>query len=444
MIYRVFSSSFNDDRTNSAQNSWNVLDVINIPINDESLPRINDGLPYLKDILDIGYNKCKNDNDIILYTNSDIGLVSDCIKFPNENFFSVRKNVDNIGIYSISDLEEISYEHSVNCDVFGINKLWYEQNRDQIPDFLIGSPTWDLCMLILLNGKRINNICYHVRHESKWKASVQKEIHINNRKLFIDFCNQKNIPIVSNSYRILTNSFYHYMSENFGFNYLLKPKYIIYSTPSHKDLLNININSLKSIYKDSVIIHQTNDENQYCQTAEYHNIGWKQTQINKVQSLINILYKFNDGETFIFCDADIIHLNNYIDDIDVLLKKYDMVAQKSFSKKENSGYCSGFFAAKKTEKVMRFLNYILQSLKYTANSESHADQYYFNKYAGILNIGYLNDSYFNPGLISNGNVIDKCDFDKIKSLAPKDVNIVHANWIKGSENKFYFLDMYID
>ena len=443
MIYRVFSSSFSDSRTDCAQRSWNVSGITNIPINDSDLPRNNEGLPYLKDMLDIGYSNCSNDSDIILYTNSDIGLVNDNITFPNENFFSVRKNVQNIGNYSRSDLENISYEHSINCDVFGINKLWYEKNRDQIPDFLIGSPTWDLCLLILLNGRRINNICYHVKHESKWKQGARDTKHLNNRQLFIDFCKDKNIPIFSDNRRILSNNFYKYMGNNFGYEYILRPKYIIYSTPSHDALLDLNIKSLKNIHNDRVIIHNVKDDNQYCNTASYHQPGWKQTQINKVESLIKKLNKFNNEEIFIFCDADIIHLKNYLNDINLLLDEYEMVAQKSFSKKENNGYCSGFFAAKKTEKVMRFLNYILQSLKSTFNSESHADQYYFNKYSNILNIGYLDNKYFNPGIVSNGEIVKKCDFDKIKNLTLNNINIIHANWIKGVEDKLILMKMYI-
>jgi hypothetical protein len=442
MIYRVFSSSFTDERTLSAQGSWHVPGINNIPIQDSTLGRNIESLPYLKDILDIGYYHCLNDNDIILYTNSDIGLVNSNVQFPNNNFFSVRKNVEKIGTYTSSDLELIGYEHSVNCDVFGITKKWYKENRNQIPDFLIGSPTWDLCLLILLNGERIDNICYHVRHDSKWKGEIQNSKHLRNRQLFTDFCQQRGIQIISDNGRILSNNFYKYMANNLGYDYLLRPKYIIYSTPSHSELLDLNMKSLKDIYKDKVIIHNIKDDNQYCNTANYHETGWKQTQINKVESLIKVLNKFNNEEIFIFCDADIIHLKDYLQEITILLDKYEMLAQKSFSTKESSGYCSGFFASKKTDKVMRFLNYILQSLKFTSNSESHADQYYFNKYSNILNIGYLDNTYFNPGIISNGKVVEKDTFSSIKNLIPIDVNMVHANWIKGSENKLKFLQCF--
>jgi hypothetical protein len=187
MIYRVFSDYSTNDRILSSTQSWQVNGIQNIPIKDNELNRHISGLPFLKDILDIGYNQCKEDNDIILYTNSDIGIVTDNVSFPSENFFCVRKNVDNIGVYTISQLSETSYEDSVNCDIFGITKKWYRENKKNIPDFNIGSPTWDICMLYLLNGVRINNICYHVKHDSEWKNGQHAKYSVN-KSLFFKFC----------------------------------------------------------------------------------------------------------------------------------------------------------------------------------------------------------------------------------------------------------------
>lgn len=440
MIYRVFSDMFTDERIKSSQNSWLKTEIQNIGVKNSDLNRDVEGLPYLKDLLDIGYNQCQNDDDIILYTNSDIGVVSDNVIFPNENFFSVRKNVNQMREYSSVELEKISYEHSINCDVFGITKKWYEKNRNNIPDFLIGSPAWDLCLILLLKAKRINNICYHVAHQSQWKLELNHPKHVANRQYFIKFCEENNIPFDKSSGRMLSKELVKYIATNFGYEYLLLPKYIIYSTPSHKDLLNLNLKSFSDIHKDRVIIHNIEDNNQYCSTAKYHESGWKHTQINKVNSLLNTLTKFNNDEIFIFCDADIVHLRDYIQDILIYLNDHDIVAQKSFSPKQSgSNYCSGFFAAKKNPRTIAFLSNILNSLIEDQYSERYADQYYFNIHSHLVNIKELDNLYFSPGLLSYGIPIENNLLPIILSIIPRNINIAHANWIKGKDEKLFFL-----
>jgi hypothetical protein len=429
-----------DDRVDCANSTWQRDEIINIAIKDSDLSRNIDGLPYLKDILDIGYSYCKSDNDIILYTNADIGLVQQQVIFPENNFFCVRKNVDKNGIYTSDDLININYENSINCDVFGITKKWYDENRNEIPDFLIGSPAWDLCLLLLIHGLRIDNICYHVKHDAQWKKDNRHPKHIRNKKLFVNFCKKKNIPILKEDYSDTDfDKFCELMSNNFGFTYLANPKYIIYSTKSHTKLLNLNINSIRKVYGDDVIVHTIEDNNQYCETASYHTSGWRETQVNKLDSLINTLGKLRDNEIFIFCDADVVHLKNYLKQIKESLKDFDLVAQKSFTNNSPHGFCSGFYCARKTPKVLRFLGYIRQSLKSQLNNESNADQYYFNEYSKTLNMGALDDSYFSPGLITNGTVVNEESLLSIADAVPKNIKIIHANWIKGVESKISFL-----
>ena len=77
MIYRVYSDHGNDTRKQSAVESWVKNGITNVPVTDSDLNRNHDGLPYLKDLLHIAARKCQNDSDIIIYTNSDIGLNKD-------------------------------------------------------------------------------------------------------------------------------------------------------------------------------------------------------------------------------------------------------------------------------------------------------------------------------------------------------------------------------
>lgn len=439
MIYRVYSDFSHSSDGNNIVNSWSRDEITNIAIKDSDLYRNVDGLPYLKDILDIGYSYCKSDNDIILYTNSDIGLVRQHIIFPENNFFCVRKNVDKLGSYTSEDLANINYENSINCDIFGITKKWYEEHRDEIPDFLIGSPTWDLCMLLLIQGERIDNICYHVKHESEWKQNQKHPKHLRNKKLFTNFCENKNLGLIQEDGEINYDIFYKLMSENFGFSYVVNPKYIIYSTISHDELLDLNVKSIRNIHADNVIVYLIKDDKQYCESASYHSTGWRQTQVNKLNSVINTINSLRDGEVFIFCDADILHGKNYLKQIQNYLNECDLVAQKSFTKNSSHKYCSGFYCGKKTPKVLKFLQYIRQSLISEINNESNADQYYFNEYSSILNIKELDDTYFSPGLVTDGKLLEEHSFNDVINSISNNFNIVHANWIVGTDKKINFL-----
>jgi hypothetical protein len=122
MVYRVYSNHINDYPTHTAVQSWYRDGIINIPVDTHTLSRNLDGLPFLKDILEKGVERCVNDDDVIIYTNTDIFLVEDDIVFPKTQFFCVRKNVTDVKIYTEADVSKMSYEYSVNCDVFGFTK----------------------------------------------------------------------------------------------------------------------------------------------------------------------------------------------------------------------------------------------------------------------------------------------------------------------------------
>jgi hypothetical protein len=224
MVYRVFSSYQTDNpRIKNAIESWDRQNIINIPINNSELKRNLSGLPFLKDLLDVGYSKCKEDDDIILYTNVDIGLVEDFKDFPKENFFSVRKNVENIRKYNKSEIEIIKHQPVICADIFGITKKWYEENRDIIPDFIIGSPSWDLALLYMTDGIRLNNISFHVIHEAEWTKNYNKPLHAYNRKIFYTFLKSKGFDLSNIKNKQLTKlpiKILNIFKKSKGFDYL--------------------------------------------------------------------------------------------------------------------------------------------------------------------------------------------------------------------------------
>ena len=342
------------------------------------------------------------------------------------------------------ELKTIKYENSVNCDVFGFTKKWYKENRHKIPEFIIGSPTWDLAMICILNADRVNNAFFHVNHSSKWQVEGYVYKHQRNRDIFINFCNENNLPFITNG-DIVKRDLYSYMALNHGFSYLLKPRFFSFYTPSHTDLFDLSKKSFYNVFGDEYMLTAVKHEQQYCESTNYHSSGWRNTQLNKISSVLSFLRKIPENNIFIFCDADIIHLDNYLEDITESLRYHDMVAQKSYSKiRHYEQFCSGFYAAKKTTKVIRFLEKIFRDLNTDITDENVADQYFMNKNSHMLDIVELSDDYFNPGAYSNGVVVDREDFDDIVNNLPEDVKIVHANWMKGNTTKLDFMQKVYD
>lgn len=443
MIYRVYSDHGNDIRKQSAVDSWVRNGITNVPVADSELSRNHDGLPYLKDLLHIAARRCQNDSDIIIYTNSDIGLTKDNVSFPTVPFFSVRKQVSTVGRYSTEELHAINYEFSVNCDLIGFTKKWYNLNHHRIPDFLIGSPCWDICLVLLLKGKRLNNIIYHVEHQSDWKKDINNPKYQYNRELFFYYCRKNGIPFVLED-KILGNELFKYMSEHHGYTYLTRPTFISFYTPSHKKMYEeLYLPSLLKTMGDGCFHYPYFFDQQLCKTAMYHTDGWRQTQIKKVETLIERVDKLFPNQTFVFCDVDLIHLKDYTEDIVSKLEKYEMVAQKAHGrqkvKSQKADFCSGFFAAKKTDRVMAFLKKILWDLQSMNGGENHGDQYYFNANSNMLSIYGLDADFFNPGLISGGLLVEADQFDYLVGQMCRNAKMVHANFILSPENKFNFL-----
>ena len=197
-VSSIYQSNEESKRRNLfAQSTWlNLYEESNIipcMIYDNSLQKI-------KDLFNRGYELCVNDNDIIMYTNSDICLTDDLyeeiIKSCNKHecTFSFRKDFQfELSRTMIkSDISMAKYsdgnETPKGADLFAVTKSWWEKWRDYLPDDqVIGRPTWDWVFRITM-GKSIEgdivfsqvfeeqgkicetpNISYHESHNSFWE-----------------------------------------------------------------------------------------------------------------------------------------------------------------------------------------------------------------------------------------------------------------------------------
>ena len=443
-VYRVYSDFCNDNDHRLIINTWYREGINNIAVKNEDLSRLLDNKPFIKDLLDIAASKCE-DNDIIIYTNSDIGLVSD----PIENigfcdlFFSARKNVSIFNLYTKDILRTALYEPSVNCDTFGFTKSWYLNNRHKLPDFVIGSPKWDIAFLLLLDGaKRLDNITFHIQHAPNWRIYNVTESNLHNAFLYNKFILQHNPALIEENLTTNKEEFLKYMSKERGYTYITNPVFITFFTPSHERLYNdIFLPSLINAFGDRHLLIPYRLDEQYCDSGVYHTNGWRQTQVEKIYCVMNAIKNLLDDQVFIFCDADILHVQDYTETLIKELEVNNFVAQDSFSKQKSYGsYCSGFYAAKKSEQIIKFLKIIHNDLVNNVQDEKRGDQFYLNVNSVMIkNRKTLDRTFYNPGADTNGELLDVEHFDEIISKLLPDTNIVHANYMLSPETKYDFL-----
>jgi hypothetical protein len=224
-VSSIYRPKDNDSirRNEFAQKTWKNLyesgNVIPAMLYDD-----NDELPKIKDIFEWGYKFCKNDDDIILYTNSDICLTEDaydkilesCKKY--QCTFSFRKDFQ-FELERVMDKDEVSNtkwsggnEWPTGADLFAVTKKWWLDWKDYLPDNqLIGRPTWDWIFRITM-GKSIEgdvvfrqrfeeqgticetpNISYHETHNSYWERpeNLLEETNLSNTKIAYNWMNEK-------------------------------------------------------------------------------------------------------------------------------------------------------------------------------------------------------------------------------------------------------------
>ena len=101
-------------------------------------------LPFLKDILwaAIPENASECGNDIVVWTNSDIGLVTGLAD-------ALRKHIGNHHAATMRRVETNGRRHP-GRDLFAFTVDWLHEHWDEIPDYVIGAPVFDLgiCALV--------------------------------------------------------------------------------------------------------------------------------------------------------------------------------------------------------------------------------------------------------------------------------------------------------
>lgn len=195
MIYHVYSSYHPQNATtlrrmNLVASTWAQQPWKEIPVSERTGRVFTDEagtVPYIKDIFNIACSG-KQDTDIIVFTNADICVHSNCAQLIVAALQSVhaayafRRDFDFLNT-ALPDAVIPTGTDYIGCDLFAFRVAWWTTYGDSFPDMLLGREAWDCVLRLMMDWSNedlrtvIPNIIYHERHPTVW------ENHANRHRL---------------------------------------------------------------------------------------------------------------------------------------------------------------------------------------------------------------------------------------------------------------------
>ncbi len=159
-------------------------------------------LPFLHDMIDKAAEKAADD-DVLLLTNADICLVpglarqiTDACK-KHGSAFCHRWDFKKVRTH-IQQHEIVMGKWYPGCDLFAVTKHWWKQNKDSLPEFVLGRECWDWVFRELVKktgGVEIKKGIYHEKHPSKWEQQRNLPGNLHNRSYARAWLAKEGIPL---------------------------------------------------------------------------------------------------------------------------------------------------------------------------------------------------------------------------------------------------------
>jgi hypothetical protein len=99
-------------------------------------------LPFLKDLLSVAINEADDDNDVVVWSNSDVGLAKGTAA-------AIGAHVREHGAASMRRVES-NGEHHIGRDLFAFTVKWLRDHWEEFPDYVIGAPVFDLGLVAMI------------------------------------------------------------------------------------------------------------------------------------------------------------------------------------------------------------------------------------------------------------------------------------------------------
>jgi hypothetical protein len=164
------------------------------PVRDGDLPRHSGRLgdprpmPFIRDLMDIGVAK-SGEKDIVVFTNSDICLTPGLTGWLLEavrrhgSAFCYRRDFSILRAPKLSEIDVAEGRHYPGSDLFVFTPKWWRENREKIPDMILGREYWDSVFrqqIKLTGGVPIREGIYHEWHHSFWEQPGNRHSNVGN------------------------------------------------------------------------------------------------------------------------------------------------------------------------------------------------------------------------------------------------------------------------
>lgn len=164
-------------------------------------------VPYVKDVFDLAWGGSRL-GDILVYTNSDICVRSDCsllIAYVMQDLqacYSYRRDFYDDFHSPLPDQKIHTGADYAGCDLFAFRSEWWTLHRHDFPDLLLGRESWDAVLRTMIdwthqsNAGALIDLIYHRKHSSNWEAPSNRlriKGQLYCRKLVRQWCASKGI-----------------------------------------------------------------------------------------------------------------------------------------------------------------------------------------------------------------------------------------------------------
>jgi hypothetical protein len=227
----------------------------------------------------------------------------------------------------------------------------------------------------------------------------------------------------------------------------MKVKLITQYSQSHAKMLDSFLGS----FQDSDIELVINRVPQVCATGAFRSADWSLATRNKIIFLINEIKLFN-CDILVFSDIDVQFFSSIkeyvIDSFNRTSNSsppLDIIFQNDCPFSLGKQICTGFFALKPSDKVLKFWNCVLENMQ----DNKHLDDQDVTQLLlqSWVDVG-LSVDVFNHRVFTYGHTLDLdtppvggLPWNPLKDVSvPEDIVVHHANWTVGIENKILLLD----
>ena len=144
-------------------------------------------LPFLRDLLDLATKQAATD-DLICFCNDDTVWahgITDTVLHVKHCAFASRHEFVRLPKMPTC-IEIIIARKHCGCDFFVFRPRWWQANRRDMPDMILGCEAWDLVLRKLMascNGAELHAAIAHEEHGATWQGRRNDPSALHNRKL---------------------------------------------------------------------------------------------------------------------------------------------------------------------------------------------------------------------------------------------------------------------